>query len=177
MKTIKFIGLIAIATATFSSAQGGANSAMPLKRSLAESDEVIHSLLVLDKNVIENAKVLIHDLRTKQALYNESALYHTNEIGRSLNTSEDYLSRLGKATDVAIDEIGIGYLAGLHKHYVKAIDEQRALKDELAKGVPEKSVLLMKATVIYAEMKKAESEQLEMDRSAGIKEPETPAGQ
>ena len=177
MSASKLVGLIAVAVAFTSYSQGISISAAPAKKSLAESDEAIHTLLVLDRNTIENAKVLVHDLATKQVLYNETALYHANEIGRSLDASEGYLTRLGTATDIAIDEIGVAYLTGLHRHYVKAIGEQREMAAELAKPAPAKSVLMMKATVIYSEMKKAESEQLEMDSKEGIKEPEAPRAQ
>jgi hypothetical protein len=178
MSGLKLMGtlLMLITFASFSQTNSPAPAAGD-KKSLASSDEVIHTLLVLDRNVLENAKVLIHDLETKETLYNETARFHAEEMGRSLNQSESYLSRIGKATDLAIDEIGIGYLAGLHRHYLNAIAAQRAIQEELGRPSPAKKVLRMKTAVIYAELKKAEVEQLEFDTKEGIKEPEPPRDQ
>jgi hypothetical protein len=174
MKTLKLcMALLAITFASYG--QSGSTAPAPDKKRIAESDEVIHSLVVLDKNVIENAKVLIHDLKTRTAIRHETARRHIDEIDRSLAASESYLAKLENASDIAIDEIGLAYFAGLHKHYQNAIAQEKAIRSELAKPKPEKSVLIMKATIIYSEAKKAESEQLELDRRAGIMEPEEPS--
>jgi hypothetical protein len=74
-----------------------------------------------------------------------------------------------------MDEIYVRYLKGLHSHYANALAQLSGIQAELKKGVPEKSVIKMKATVIYAEMKKAEAEQLNMHEKMGVKEPEEPA--
>lgn len=150
------------------------NGDMRNKKSLYENDQVIHTLLVLDRNTLENAKVLIHDLETKGVVHLKTAGFHSSEILRSLNASEQYLGELENATDIALDEMQLRYLAGLHQHYLNAIAEQKELDRELAGVTPSREIIKMRALHIYAEMKKAEKEQLQMDSASGIKEPEAP---
>jgi hypothetical protein len=156
-------------------AQINDSAVMRWKKAMADNDEYIHAILSADRNVIENTKVLLHNLETKKVIYNTMAIYHTDEMGRSLHSSEQYLTLLEKATDIAMDEIYVRYLKGLHSHYANALAQLSGIQAELKKGVPEKSVIKMKATVIYAEMKKAEAEQLNMHEKMGVKEPEEPA--
>jgi hypothetical protein len=150
------------------------NGDMRNKKSLYENDQVIHTLLVLDRNTLENAKVLIHDLETKGVVHLKTAGFHSSEMLRSLNASEQYLGELENATDIALDEMQLRYLAGLHQHYLNAIAEQKELDRELAGVTPSREIIKMRALHIYAEMKKAEKEQLQMDSASGIKEPEAP---
>ena len=94
--------------------------------------------------------------------------------GQGLQSSESYLDRLEKATDIALDQISVQYLAGLHKHFRNAFEKQGEIQAELKKEAPEKSVIKMKAVVIYAEMKKAEDEQTKMNEKAGVAAPGEP---
>jgi hypothetical protein len=142
------------------------------KKALVENDEFLHALKVMDNNIIENAKVLVHNMRTKKALFFETAKYHSDEIGRTLAASEDYLTQLQKKTDIAMDEIQVVYYAGLHQHYKKAIEESRALQDELIKATPATAVIEMEALTIYSEISKAESEQTDLERKMDIQEPQ-----
>ncbi len=167
---IGMVSMVVMAAGIFSASNGE----MLKKKSLYESDQVIHTLLILDKNAIENAKVLIHDLETKGIIHAQTAGFHSSEILRSLNASEQYIAGLESATDIALDVMQLRYLAGLHQHYLRAIEEQKDLDRELAKPYPERSYITMKTLRIYAEMKKAEREQLQMDSTSGIKEPEAP---
>jgi hypothetical protein len=144
------------------------------KKAVQENDEYIHALLTADRNVLENTRDLIHDLGTKKAIFNEMALYHTDEMGRSLKASEQYLTLLEKATDIAMDEIYVRYLKGLHNHNTNALEQLREIQAELKKAAPGKSLIIMKATTIYAEMKKAEEEQVKMHEKMEIKEPGEP---
>jgi hypothetical protein len=113
-------------------------------------------------------------MQTKTTANMAIATYHSNEMGRSLAESEDYLTRLEKATDKAMDMMQLGYLVDLHKYYQKAIQEQKLLQAELLKASPAKSVILMKATAIYAEMEKAGQKQVDLDLKMDIKEPGIP---
>lgn len=144
------------------------------KQALSDNDEYLHALSVLDKNVMENAKVLIHNIETKRSANYEIAKNHSAEIARSLAASENYLTRLEKATDQALDAMQLGYLADFHQHYRKAIEEQLMLQEELIKASPAKSVIVMKAKAIYAEMEKAGKEQIDLDLKMEIKEPGVP---
>ncbi len=144
------------------------------KQALSENDEYLHVLQVLDRNTIENAKVLIHNIESKKPANIEIAKHHSDEIGRSLAASEDYLIRLEKATDKAMDAMHFSYLADLHRYYRKAIQEQQLLKGELIKASPATSVIVMKATAIYAEMEKAQKEQVNLDQKMDIKQPGIP---
>lgn len=176
MRNFQRIAMILAACALFVAyAQVNDSATVRWKKAMADNDEYIHAILSADRNVLENTKVLLHNLETKKVLYNTMALYHTDEMGRSLHSSEQYLTLLEKATDIAIDELYVRYLKGLHSHYTNAIAQLSGIQAELKKGVPEKSVITMKATVIYAEMKKAEVEQLNMHGKMGLKEPEEPA--
>jgi hypothetical protein len=175
MKNYQPAGIIILLCSVFlASAQSNDSLVVRWKKAMAENDEYIHALLVIDKNVLDNAKVLIHNIGTKQKLFTEMAQYHSDEMARSLHSSESYLDRLEKATDIALDEIGVQYCAGLHKHYRYAIEQQRGIQAELKKALPEKSVIKMKTVVIYAEMKKAEDEQKKMNEKAGVAEPGEP---
>jgi hypothetical protein len=162
-----------VATGVFFMASGETQP----KKSLYENDQVIHTLLVLDRNALENAKVLIHDLVTKGVIHLKTAAFHSSEILRSLNASEGYLAELENSTDIALDEMQLRYLAGLHRHYLNAIAEQKELDVELARANPKREVIRMKTLHIYAEVKKAEREQLQMDSASGISEPEAPEGE
>lgn len=153
------------------------NETIPLaqwKQTLSDNDEYLHALQVMDRNTIENAKALIHNIQTKEAANIAIATYHSDEMGRSLASSEDYLTRLEKATDKAMDAMQLGYLVDLHRYYQKAIQEQKLLQAELLKASPAKSVILMKAMAIYAEMNKAGKEQVDLDLKMDIKEPGIP---
>jgi hypothetical protein len=175
MKNHQSAGIIMLLSVVFLvAAQSNDSLVLRWKKAMADNDEYIHALLITDKNVLNNAKVLIHNIETKQKLFNEMAQYHSDEIGRSLRSSEDYLDKLEKATDIALDRIGVQYLAGLHKHYRYAIEQQKEIQAELQKASPEKSIIKMKAVVIYAEMKKAEDEQIKIDKTAGVAEPGEP---
>lgn len=175
MKIYPVMGIMIVLCAfVLSGSQTGDSSMVRWKKSMSENDEYIHALLAADRNVLENAKVLIHDLVTKKAIFNEMALYHTDEMGRSLKASEQYLTLLEKATDIAMDEIYVGYLTGLHKHYTYALEQLGEIQAELKKALPGKSVIIMKTTTIYAEMKNAESEQTKMNERMDVKEPEEP---
>jgi hypothetical protein len=175
MKTSFLTATTVLLSALFISGSPVVDSAtVRWKKAMADNDEYIHSILAADRNVLENAKVLIHDLETKKAVYNEMALYNTDEMGRSLDASEQYLTKLEKATDIAMDVIYVKYLKGLHQHYLYSLEQVKAIQAELKKSPPEKSVITMKATVIYAEMKKAEEEQIKMHEKMGISEPGEP---
>lgn len=155
------------------------NDTIPLvqwKQALSDNDEYLHALQVMDRNTIENAKALIHNMQTKATANMAIAIYHSDEMGRSLAESEDYLTRLEKATNKAMDAMQLGYLADLHRYYRKAIQEQKLLKEELIKVSPATSVIVMKATAIYAEMEKAGKEQIDLDLKMDIKEPGNPKG-
>lgn len=163
MKTVVLItaGILLVAlSAAFS--QSDTLSKERWKELVVANDEYIQALIVLDKNVLENAKVLIHAFKTKRSASIEMARYHTSEIGRSLAASQDYLTRLQKATDIVMDEIQIAHLAGLHKHYQKAIGDHKVLQDELIKATPATAVIVMKAQEIYSEMEKAEKVQIDL---------------
>jgi hypothetical protein len=110
-------------------------------------------------------------MQTKKTAFFEMAKHHSDEIGRSLATSEDYLTRLQKTTDIAMDEIHIAYFAGLHQHYRKAIEDHRAIQEELIKKSPATSVIIMNAMRIYAEVQKAGKEQKSLEVELKIKEP------
>jgi hypothetical protein len=142
------------------------------KKALTDNDEYLHAIEVLDKNILENAKVLIHDLQTKKAILLQTASYQCDEMGKCLATSEDYLTRLQKTTDIAMDEIQVAYYAGLHQHYRNAIKAREALKKELSKASPTSSVLEMNAFTIYGEITKANNEQKAMQKEMNIKEPD-----
>jgi hypothetical protein len=144
------------------------------KQALSDNDEYLHLLQVLDRNTIENAKALIHNMETKKTANVAIATYHSIEIGRSLAASEDYLTRLEKATDKAMDAMQAGYLVDLHRYYRKAIQEQKLLQEELVKVSPATSVIVMKAAAIYAEMEKAGKEQIDLDLKMEIKQPGVP---
>jgi hypothetical protein len=144
------------------------------KQALSDNDEYLHILQVLDRNTIENAKALIHNMETKKPVNAAIATFHSNEIGRSLAASEDYLTRLEKATDKAMDAMQAGYLVDLHRYYRKAIQDQKLLQEELVKASPATSVIVMKAAAIYAEMEKAGKEQIDLDVKMDIKEPGIP---
>jgi hypothetical protein len=146
------------------------------KQALSDNDEYLHALQVMDRNTMENAKALIHNMQTEAKANMAIATYHSNEMGRSLAESEDYLTRLEKATNKAMDAMQLGYLADLHRYYRKAIQEQKLLKEELIKVSPATSVIVMKATSIYAEMEKAGKEQIDLDLKMGILEPGNPKG-
>ncbi|MGA2506400.1 MAG: hypothetical protein ABSF80_02885 [Chitinispirillaceae bacterium] len=175
MRSFQRVALI-LAACVFFAAYAQINDSVVVrwKKAMADNDEYIHAILSADRNVIENTKVLLHNLESKKVIYNTMALYHTDEMGRSLHSSDQYLTLLEKATDIAMDEIYVRYLKGLHTHYANALAQLSGIQAELKKGVPEKSVIKMKATVIYAEMKKAEAEQLNMHEKMGVKEPEEP---
>ena len=144
------------------------------KQALSENDEYLHALQVMDRHTIENAKALIHNMRTEEAANIEIATYHSDEIGRSLAASEDYLTRLEKATEKAMDVMQLGYLVNLHRYYQKAIKEQKLLNEELIKASPATSVIVMKALAIYSEMEKAGKEQIDLEFKMGILEPGIP---
>jgi len=144
---------------------------LKLKAALADNDEYLQSLEVLDKNVMENAKVLVHNLRSKARIFMETANGECDEMGRCLQTSEDYLTQLQKRTDIAIDEISVAYYAGLHKHYRNAIKARTALKAELSKASPANAALEMNALTIYSEIAQADSEQQAMQKKLNIEEP------
>lgn len=144
------------------------------KQALADNDEYLHALQVMDRNTLENAKALIHNMQTEEAANIAIATYHSEEIGRSLASSEDYLTRLEKATKKAMDAMQLGYLADLHRYYQNAIKEQKLLQAELVKASPATSVIVMKAMAIYAEMEKAEKGHIDLDLKMGILEPGIP---
>jgi hypothetical protein len=144
------------------------------KKAFSESDEYIHALQAADKNVIEHAKIVIHNLDTKKALFVQMLQEQNEEMGKSLNSSESYLDRWAKATDLAMDALEIRYMAGLHKHYQIALQQQREIMAELKKAAPEKALMKMKVMTIYSEMKKAEDERLLMDKKMGVEEPKEP---
>jgi anion-transporting ArsA/GET3 family ATPase len=171
MKTTPFAALCIVMVGFFAVFSQQDTLHLKLKKSLAENDEYLHALEAMDKNVIENAKVLVHNLQTKKALFLQTANYHSDEIGRSLASSEDYLTKLQKVTDIAMDEIQIAYYAGLHQHYRNAINAHETLKAELAKASPTNSVIEMNALTIYSEITKADNEQKEMQHKMNIKEP------
>ena len=104
--------LLVVAAVSFSMAASG--TAARLKAALSENDEIIHTLLLLDRNVKDHAMVFIHDLETKGVIRHETAGYHSTEMLRSLDTSEAYLVRLSNSTDIAIDAMGLSYLNGMH---------------------------------------------------------------
>jgi hypothetical protein len=175
MRNHQIIGVVAMLFAiVFSNTQANDTLMARWKMAMNENDEYLHALLAADRNVLENAKVLIHNLDTKKAFSNEMAAYHAEEIARGLRSSESYLDRLERATDIALDEIGVRYLAGLHQHYTNAMEQERAIQSELRKTSIEKSIIKMKAVVVYAEIKKAAEEQTEIDKKAGIMAPEEP---
>jgi hypothetical protein len=166
----------AVMIAAFSRVQAGEDSSQldRWKRALAANDEYLHALQVLDRNVMQNAQTLIHNLRTKSRVNLEMAKYHSDEIGRSLATSDSYLTRLSKATDIAIDKIHLAFLIDLHSYYKKAIADHKQLQEELVKASPATSVLIMKALAIYSEMEKAGKEHIDLDTKMDIKEPASP---
>lgn len=172
MKTSPFAALCIVLVGFFTVFSQQDTLHLKLKKALAENDEYLHALETMDKNVIENARVLIHNLQTKKALFLQTANYHSDEIGKSLTLSEDYLTRLQKTTDIAMDEIQVAYYAGLHKHYRNAIKAHEALRLELTKASPVNSVIEMNALYIYSEISKADSEQKELQHKMKIKEPE-----
>lgn len=167
--TIATLGIIVAGFLTAFSQQDTTQA--KFKLALDKNDEYLHVMESMDKNVIENAKVLIHNLQTKKALFLQTANFCSDEMGRCLDTSEAYLSRLQKATDIAMDEIQVVYYAGLHQHYVNAIKARDTLKAELAKGSPVNSKVKMNAFTIYGEIMKAEDEQKKMQEKMNIKEP------
>ena len=83
MKTYRAVGMLMLVCVAFM-VNGQANDTLIVrwKKAMAENDEYIHALLAADRNVLENAKVLIHNIVTKQKLFNEMAQYHSDEIGR-----------------------------------------------------------------------------------------------
>lgn len=175
MRTYTVMGITFVLIAAFlSSSQTNDSALIRWKKAMSDNDEYIHAILSADRNVLENAKVLIHNLETKEAVFNEMALYHVDEMGRSIQASEFYLAKMTKATDIAIDQIYIRYLNDLHRYYQKSLEQLRDIQAELKRSPPEKSVIKMKATVIYAEMKKAEEEQTKMHEKMGIAEPGEP---
>jgi hypothetical protein len=175
MKKYPFIGILIVLSAAFMSGSQTYDSAVVRwKKAMADNDEYIHALLAADRNVLENAKALIHNLKTKEAFFKDMARYHADEMGRSLSASDRYLSAMTNATNIAIDEIYVRYLADLHRHNLKALGELREIKAELKKSKPGKTVIIMKATTIYAEMKESEEEQLKMDEKMEVREPEVP---
>jgi len=175
MKMVLYAALSMVLTSFFAAfPQDDTMSLGQWKKTLAANDEFLHALEVMDKNLLENAKALIHNLQTKKTVFLEMAKYHADEIGRGLASSENYLHKLQKATDIALDEIQIAFLAELHQHYRKAMEEHRALQAELIKASPATSVLIMKATNIYSEISKAESEQIELELKMEIKKPGLP---
>jgi hypothetical protein len=145
---------------------------MKMKKTPAENDEYLHAMEVLDKNVLENAKALIHRLQTKETVFMQTAKFQCNEIGICLDTSDDYLTRLQKTTDIAMDEIQVAYYNGLHQHYRNAIKAHQALKAELLKPSPVNSIIKMNTFTIYGEITQADSERVEMQRKMDSKKPE-----
>lgn len=111
-------------------------------------------------------------MKTKKALFLETANLQCDEMGRCLASSEDYLTRLQKVTDIAMDEIQVVYYAGVHKHYQNAIKAHEALKVELAKAAPAKTVVQMNALTIYNEITSAETERNELQHKMNISAPE-----
>jgi hypothetical protein len=175
MNKYPFIGILIVLSAAFiSGSQTNDSAVIRWKKAMANNDEYIHALLTADRNVLENAKVIIHNLKSKEAFFNDIVRYHADEMGRSLNASDRYLTLMSKATDIAIDEIYVRYLADLHRHNLKSLEELKEIKVELKKAKPGRSVIIMKATTIYAEMKSAEEEQLKMHEKMEVKEPEEP---
>ena len=175
MKTYLFVAMMMVLFTSFiSESQINDSAVVRWKKAMSDNDEYIHALLTADRNILDNAKALIHNLKTKRKVYNGVALYHADEMGRGLNASERYLTLMSKATDIAIDEIYVRYLADLHRHNVRSLAELREIKAELKKAKPGKSVIIMKATTIYAEMKNAEEDQLKMLEKMEIREPEEP---
>lgn len=178
MKTIAKVTISLVLLCFFS---GVAQTASPVKdtlslerwkKSLNENDDFLHVLKIMDNNVIENAKVLIYSMQKKKALFFEITKYNSEEIGRNLASSEEYLNMLQKRTDIAMDEIQIAYYAGLHQHYKKAIEQSRALQAELIKVAPVSSIIEMAALSIYSEVSKAENEQIELENKMDIHGPE-----
>jgi hypothetical protein len=167
MATVMFAAFMAVS-------QTNDSAVVRWKKAMADNDEYIHALLTADRNVLENAKALIHDLKTKKAVFDKITQYHVDEMGRSITASEFYLTEMTKATDIAIDQIYIGYLNDLHRYYRKSLEELSGIQAELKKTPPQKSVITMKATTIYAEMKKAEDAQIRMHGKMGIEEPGEP---
>jgi hypothetical protein len=145
---------------------------LKLKKTLVENDEYLHALEVLDKNVLENAKVLIRRVQTKETIFMQTANFQCNEIGICLDTSVDYLTRLQKSTDIAMDEIQVAYYNGLHKHYRNAIKAHEALKAELLKPSPANSIVKMNVLTIYGEIAQADSERVKMQKKIDSKKPE-----
>jgi hypothetical protein len=175
MKTYPFMVIMIMLFSSFMSGSQTDDSALVRwKKAMSENDEYIHALLVADRNVLENAKVIIHNLKSKKAVYNAMVQYHTDEMGRSLETADRYLAMMSKATDIAVDAIYVRYLADLHHHNVRSLEVLREIKAELKKSKPGKSVIIMNATTIYAEMKSAEEEQLKMHEKMEVSEPEEP---
>jgi hypothetical protein len=144
------------------------------RKAMSENDSYLRLLQVLDNNVRENAAALILTMQKKRTTFMETAPYHSAEIGRSLAASQEYLDRLSRVSDIALDEIGIAYFAGLHRHYRKAIEEQKAIQAELIKQSPVTDFIIMKAQIIYSEMAEAGAEQIEIKRKLDIKEPVFP---
>jgi hypothetical protein len=175
MKHAYLIGLGLILPACALLAQQPSDSAMsPRMQAISDNSEYLHALQMMDQTVLENAKILIHNLETRQARFDEMDMMHAREIERGLLSSQQYLDRLEKATDIVFDKIELTLLSGLHRHYLKAMEQQKLIQDELAKATPENSVISMKAAIIYAEMKKAGEEQKQMLQKMGIKEPGEP---
>jgi uncharacterized protein YoxC len=175
MKKYPLIVVALILIASFMAvSQTGDSVLVRWKNAMADNDEYIHALLTADRNVLENARALIHDLKTKKAVFEKITQYHVDEMGRSIKASEFYLTEMTKATDIAIDQIYIGYLNNLHRYYRKSLEELSGIQAELKKTPPQKSVITMKATTIYAEMKKAEEEQIKMHGNMGVEEPGEP---
>jgi hypothetical protein len=175
MKKYVFLAIAGVLLGAFIAVSQNNDSALiRWKKAMADNDEYIHALMTADRNVLENAKALIHDLKTKKAVFEKITQYHVDEMGRSINASEFYLTEMTKATDIAIDQIYVGYLNDLHRYYRKSLEELSGIQAELKKTPPQKSVITMKATTIYAEMKKAENEQIRMHGKMGIEEPGEP---
>ena len=135
MRSFQRVAMILAACVLFAVyAQINDSATVRWKKAMADNDEYIHAILSADRNVLENTKVLLHNLETKKAIYNTMALYHTDEMGRSLHASEQYLTLLEKATDIAMDEIYVRYLKGLHIHYANALAQLSGIQIELKKG-------------------------------------------
>jgi hypothetical protein len=173
MKMIPYMAFGVILATFFSvSSQKDSVSLERWKQAFSENDEYLHALEVNDHNILENAKVLIHNLQTKKKVFVEIAKFNSEEIKRSLNSSEAYLDRLEKATDLAMDAMQLGYFADLHKHYRMAIEKQKAMQEELVKASPATAAIVMNAQHIYSEILKAGTEQIELERKMDIKVPE-----
>lgn len=171
MKTTPFAALCIVMVGFFTVFSQQDSLHLKFKKALSDNDEYLHAIEALDKNVLENAKVLIHNLQTKEAIFLQTASYQCAEMGKCLETSEEYLTRLQKTTDMAMDEIQVSYYAGLHQHYRNAIKAREAFKEELSKASPTKSVLEMNALTIYGEITKASNEQKAMQKKMDIKGP------